>query len=65
MPSDEIKDKNQEPIHVGDTVFTKIRGGSHEGKVEKIVKTAEEAAQEGVKNPPKVSSVSSFKWLEV
>lgn len=65
MPSDEITDKNQEPIHVGDKVFTKYRGGSHEGKVEKIVTTAEEAVQEGVKNPPKVSSVFLSKWLEV
>ncbi|RKU44527.1 hypothetical protein DL546_007027 [Coniochaeta pulveracea] len=53
MP-DEIKDKNGEPINVGDNVFTKIRGGSHEGQVEKIVTTEEEAKEEGVKRPPKV-----------
>lgn len=55
MP-DEIKDKNGEPIKVGDNVFTKIRGGSHEGQVEKIVTTEEEAKEEGVKRPPKVGS---------
>lgn len=55
MP-DEIKDKNGEPINVGDNVFTKIRGGSHEGQVEKIVTTEEEAKEEGVKRPPKVGT---------
>ncbi|KAB5526308.1 hypothetical protein GE09DRAFT_365441 [Coniochaeta sp. 2T2.1] len=53
MP-DEIKDKNGEPIKEGDEVFTKIRGGTHTGTVEKIVTTKEEAEKEGVKNPPKV-----------
>jgi hypothetical protein len=53
--SNEIKDKNGEPIKEGDKVFTKIRGGTHTGTVEKIVTTKEEAEKEGVKNPPKVS----------
>ncbi|KAJ9134770.1 hypothetical protein NKR23_g9951 [Pleurostoma richardsiae] len=53
MPSD-IKDKNGEPIHEGDTVFTKFRGGRHEGVVDKIVTTQEEAKEADVKNPPKV-----------
>ncbi|OIW26418.1 hypothetical protein CONLIGDRAFT_683401 [Coniochaeta ligniaria NRRL 30616] len=53
MPND-VKDKNGEPIKEGDEVFTKIRGGTHTGTVEKIVTTKEEAEKEGVKNPPKV-----------
>ena len=53
MPS-EIKDKNEEPIKEGDHVFARSRGGRHEGEVEKIVTTKEEAEQEGVKHPPKV-----------
>jgi len=55
MPSD-IKDKTGEPIHEGDTVFTKFRGGRHEGVVDKIVTTQEEAKEADVKNPPKVTS---------
>lgn len=54
MPSD-IKDKNSEPINEGDHVWTKIRGGRHEGDVQKIVTTEAEAKKEGVKHPPKVS----------
>jgi len=52
--SSEVKDKRGEPISEGDTVFTKFRGGKREGEVEKIVMTKEEAAEEDVKNPPKV-----------
>jgi hypothetical protein len=52
MPS-EIKDKNEELIKEGDHVFARSRGGRHEGEVEKIVTTKEEAEQEGVKHPPK------------
>ncbi|KAF2256363.1 hypothetical protein BU26DRAFT_445100 [Trematosphaeria pertusa] len=51
---DEVLSKQGEPIQEGDHVYTKIRGGRHEGDVEKIVTTKEEADQEGVKNPPKV-----------
>jgi len=57
MPND-VKDKNGEPIKEGDGVFTKIRGGTHTGTVEKIVTTKEEAEKEGVKNPPKVSCLT-------
>lgn len=57
MPS-EIKDKNGEPIKEGDHVFARWRSGSHEGEVEKIVTSKEEADKEGVKHPPKV-------WLKV
>lgn len=53
MPG-EIKDRNGEPIKEGDHVFAKARGGSHEGDVEKIVTSKEEAEKEGVKYPPKV-----------
>lgn len=50
----EIVDKQGEPIHVGDTVSTRIRGGKRTGVVSDIVETSEEADQKGVKNPPKV-----------
>lgn len=33
MDSQAITDKEGEPIHVGDTVYTKIRGGSRQGEV--------------------------------
>lgn len=33
MDQNEIVDKHDNPIHVGDYVFTRIRGGTHEGKV--------------------------------
>ncbi|GAB1317898.1 Hypervirulence associated protein TUDOR domain-containing protein [Madurella fahalii] len=49
-----LKDKNGEPINEGDHVFARSRGGRHEGEVEKIVTTEEDAKQEGVKHPPKV-----------
>ncbi|KAL2020300.1 hypothetical protein VTK56DRAFT_8528 [Thermocarpiscus australiensis] len=53
MPS-EVKDKTGQPIKEGDHVFARSRGGRHEGDVEKVVTTAQEAEQEGVKHPPKV-----------
>ncbi|TFA99521.1 hypothetical protein CCMA1212_008685 [Trichoderma ghanense] len=49
-----IHDKDGKPIQEGDEVFTPIRGGKHQGEVEKIVTTEEEAKAENVKNPPKV-----------
>ncbi|OJJ57776.1 hypothetical protein ASPSYDRAFT_47001 [Aspergillus sydowii CBS 593.65] len=54
MPTSKIQDKNGQPIQEGDYVFTRVRGGSHQGKVQKIVTDEEEAEQEDVKNPPKV-----------
>lgn len=54
MSSNELKDENGEPIHEGDHVFARSRGGRHEGDVEKVVTTEEEAKEEGVKHPPKV-----------
>ncbi|KAI3332214.1 hypothetical protein HD806DRAFT_529977 [Xylariaceae sp. AK1471] len=53
MPN-EINDKHGEPIKEGDHVYTKIRGGRHEGDVDKIVTTEAEAKEEAVKNPPKI-----------
>ncbi|PSS18794.1 hypothetical protein M430DRAFT_66787 [Amorphotheca resinae ATCC 22711] len=52
--SSQVKDKNGKDINEGDRVFTRIRGGKHEGEVEEIVTTQEEAEKENVKNPPKV-----------
>jgi hypothetical protein len=60
--SDRVKDKDGEPIEVGDTVWTKFRGGKREGEVDKIVTTKEEAQEESVKNPPKVSA--STYWFD-
>lgn len=57
---DDIKDKNSQPIHEGDSVWTKIRGGHREGVVQKIVRTEEEAQEEDVKHPPKVSIGSNI-----
>ncbi|KAK7928597.1 hypothetical protein PG985_005595 [Apiospora marii] len=49
-----VQDKHGEPIQEGDHVYTPIRGGRHEGEVEKLVTSDQEAKKEGVKNPPKV-----------
>ncbi|KAK3313188.1 hypothetical protein B0H66DRAFT_387657 [Apodospora peruviana] len=54
MPLDKLTDKNSEPINVGDHVYTRARGGRHEGDVERVVITEKEAEKEGVKHPPKV-----------
>lgn len=53
--SSQIKDKNSKSIKEGDEVWTPMRGGKHQGKVDNIAKTEEEANEAGVKNPPKVS----------
>ncbi|KAM7188097.1 hypothetical protein V8F33_010860 [Rhypophila sp. PSN 637] len=50
----EVLDKHGVPISTADTVFKRLRGGKHEGQVDKIVYAEEEAHHEGVKNPPKV-----------
>ncbi|KAK6858601.1 hypothetical protein PG995_004510 [Apiospora arundinis] len=49
-----VRDKHGEPIQEGDHVYTPIRGGRHEGEVEEIVTSDQEAKKEEVKNPPKV-----------
>ncbi|KAH8690156.1 hypothetical protein BGW36DRAFT_433110 [Talaromyces proteolyticus] len=54
MQKKNVKDKIGKPIHEQDYVFTRYRGGTHEGRVEKIVMSREEAEDEGVSNPPKV-----------
>ncbi|KIJ54698.1 hypothetical protein M422DRAFT_153280 [Sphaerobolus stellatus SS14] len=46
----EVKDKHGKPIHEGDIVVTKARGGKRTGEVTEIVTDQ----REGVKNPPKV-----------
>jgi len=50
----QVTDKNSEPIREGNHVYTRVRGGRHEGSVEQIVMTEPEAKEAGVKNPPKV-----------
>ncbi|KAL8704130.1 MAG: hypothetical protein Q9201_002714 [Fulgogasparrea decipioides] len=51
----QVRDKTDQPIKEGDEVWTKMRGGKHEGTVESIVTSQEEAKEKRVKNPPKVS----------
>ncbi|KAJ5370063.1 uncharacterized protein N7496_006155 [Penicillium cataractarum] len=51
----QIVDKHGNAIHEGDYVFTRIRGGSHEGKVQEIVTDEQRAEETEVKHPPKVS----------
>lgn len=52
--SSKVQDKHGEPIRLGDEVYTPIRGGKHQGNVEEIVTSEQEAKDAGVKNPPKV-----------
>ncbi|KAI1812767.1 hypothetical protein GGS20DRAFT_587193 [Poronia punctata] len=52
--SDQIQDKHGKPIKKGDHVYTQIRGGRHEGDVNKIVTNKAGAKEENVKHPPKV-----------
>jgi len=57
--SEKITDKTGKPIHVGDTVVTKIRGGKRVGEVESIINSkgvteGTEDVNVAVKNPPKV-----------
>ncbi|GFF33654.1 hypothetical protein IFM46972_03971 [Aspergillus udagawae] len=54
MSAERVKDKKGENINEGDHVYTRYRGGSHEGEVEKIVRDQAEADEENVANPPKV-----------
>ncbi|GIC93368.1 DUF2945 domain-containing protein [Aspergillus udagawae] len=53
MSAERVKDKKGENINEGDHVYTRYRGGSHEGEVEKIVRDQAEADEENVANPPK------------
>lgn len=54
MPAS-IQGKNGQPIKEGDKVWTKARGGKHEGVVDRVVTTEAKAEKSEVKNPPKVS----------
>ncbi|KAJ6120932.1 hypothetical protein N7523_005212 [Penicillium sp. IBT 18751x] len=54
MGHEEVLDKDGNPIHEGDYVVTRIRGGTHEGKVEEIITDEERAQEIDVKHPPKV-----------
>ncbi|RJE18921.1 hypothetical protein PHISCL_08739 [Aspergillus sclerotialis] len=53
MSVERVKDKKGESIKEGDYVWTRYRGGSHEGEVEKVVMDQAGAREEGVANPPK------------
>ncbi|KAJ5673759.1 hypothetical protein N7462_009198 [Penicillium macrosclerotiorum] len=54
MENSDIWDKYGNPIHKADYVFTRIRGGSHEGKVEEIITDDNRAAELSLKHPPKI-----------
>ncbi|TBU27494.1 hypothetical protein BD309DRAFT_931428 [Dichomitus squalens] len=55
-----VRDKEGQPIEVGDTVETKFRGGKRTGKVEAVIenqhdlKERDDTLNVDVKNPPKV-----------
>ncbi|GAQ46799.1 hypothetical protein AtubIFM55763_005906 [Aspergillus tubingensis] len=55
MPTRRVQDKTGEQINEGDYVYTRYRGGTHEGEVDKVVTDEAEAHEEEVANPPKVS----------
>ncbi|TCD60336.1 hypothetical protein EIP91_010345, partial [Steccherinum ochraceum] len=57
--SKQVESKDGQPIEAGDTVFTKIRGGKREGKVEHVIADEEDLKEAGgvgvrIVNPPKV-----------
>lgn len=62
MPPD-AEDKNSRPIEKGDDVWTRIRGGKHEGQVDDVVTTEQEAKDAGVKRPPKVREASGTRYV--
>jgi len=56
----DIKSKGGKPIEKGDSVYTPIRGGKHEGKVDKVVTDEEEARDltaKGASHAPAVSFI--------
>ncbi|OQE94153.1 hypothetical protein PENNAL_c0004G08848 [Penicillium nalgiovense] len=59
MSVEEIQDKQGNDINDGDFVNTTFRGGSHEGKVQTIVKDEVSAQHEGVASYPKASPTSA------
>ncbi|CAP95379.1 hypothetical protein E8E15_010556 [Penicillium rubens] len=59
MSVEEIQDKQGNNINEGDFVNTTFRGGSHEGKVQTIVKDEAGAQREGVPSYPKASPTSA------
>ncbi|KAJ5479396.1 hypothetical protein N7530_004905 [Penicillium desertorum] len=59
MSVEEIQDKQGNDINEGDFVNTRFRGGSHEGKVQTIVKDEASAQREGVRSYPKASPTSA------
>ncbi|KGO40864.1 hypothetical protein PEX1_039340 [Penicillium expansum] len=58
-----IQDKKGNNIIEGDFVYPRFRGGSHEGKVEAIIKDQASAQHEGVDRCPKVSRTSARQYF--
>ncbi|GKZ83633.1 hypothetical protein AnigIFM56816_008728 [Aspergillus niger] len=60
--SERVQDKSGKNINEGDYVYTKYRGGSHEGEVDKVVTDDAGAHEEEVANPPKVSKTPQIRF---
>jgi len=50
----QVTDKEGKPIHEGDTVAGKRRGGKQTGEVEAVASTKQEAQKKGLQGAPKV-----------
>ncbi|OOF93689.1 hypothetical protein ASPCADRAFT_132120 [Aspergillus carbonarius ITEM 5010] len=53
MPTEKVQDKIGEHINEGDYVYTRYRGGTHQGEVNRVVTDDAGAHEENVANPPK------------
>ncbi|KKA17573.1 hypothetical protein T310_8489 [Rasamsonia emersonii CBS 393.64] len=60
MSVEQVKDEKGEDIKEGDFVWTRYRGGTREGVVDKIVMDEQQAREEGVSNPPKFNAFSEY-----
>ncbi|RAK99726.1 putative lipase [Aspergillus ibericus CBS 121593] len=53
MSTERVQDKTGEQINDEDYVYTRYRGGTHQGRVDKVVTDEAGAHEEDVANPPK------------
>ncbi|KAK8043196.1 hypothetical protein PG994_013679 [Apiospora phragmitis] len=63
MSGSTVHDKHGELIQEGDHVYTKVRGGQHEGDVDKVVAGSSDAKNQGDKNHPKELMYPSIRPL--
>ncbi|KAJ5510466.1 hypothetical protein N7453_002569 [Penicillium expansum] len=54
MGDSKVTDKYGNVINRGDYVWTRIRGGTHEGHVEEVITDQQRAEEVDVKNLPKI-----------